>query len=368
MTTGVKSNNNMLGLSGEAVWKDCEKSKGKDVTTIGEIAKSIGMSVGAVSTARITDATPAAVYAHSPHRSWENDAVLGDQAKAGCTDIASQLVSFKYGDGLDVMFGGGRQNFMPETMADPEYTDKKGMRKDGRDLTAEWLKRYSNSGAYAWNQEGFDKIDPKTVTHALALFERDNMQFEADRAKNKGGEPALADMATKAIDILSQNKEGYFLMVEGGRIDHGSHNNNAYRTLTDAVAMDKAVKAVLSKVNVEETLVIVTADHDHTLTITGYPDRDSNILGLVKERAKWPWQMMASPIRSSAMAMARAAKKMVHRALIFLPLTLPIPILYNRRLYRCRLRRMRAKMWPFSPPVLGRTCSKASLMKTTRFW
>ena len=84
MTTGVKSNNNMLGLSGEAVWKDCEKSKGKDVTTIGEIAKSIGMSVGAVSTARITDATPAAVYAHSAHRSWENDAVLGDQAKAGC--------------------------------------------------------------------------------------------------------------------------------------------------------------------------------------------------------------------------------------------------------------------------------------------
>ncbi len=286
MTTGVKSNNNMLGLSGDAVWKDCEKSKGKEVTTIGEIAKSIGMSVGAVSTARITDATPAAVYAHSAHRSWENDAVLGDQAKAGCTDIANQLVTFKYGDGLDVMFGGGRQNFLPETMADPEYPDKKGLRKDGRDLTAEWLKRYSNSGAYAWNQEGFDKIDPKTVTHALALFERDNMQFEADRPKDKGGEPALADMATKAIDILSQNKEGYFLMVEGGRIDHGSHNNNAYRTLTDAVAMDKAVKAVLAKVNLDETLVIVTADHDHTLTITGYPDRDSNILGLVKERGK----------------------------------------------------------------------------------
>ena len=286
MTTGVKSNNNMLGLSGDAVWKDCEKSKGKEVTTIGEIAKTLGMSVGAVSTARITDATPAAVYAHSAHRSWENDAALGDQAKAGCVDIARQLVEFKYGDGLDVMFGGGRQNFLPATMADPEYPELNGLRKDGRDLTAEWLKRYSNSGAYAWNQEGFDKIDPKNTLHALALFERDNMQYEADRAKDKGGEPALADMATKAIDILAKNPEGYFLMVEGGRIDHGSHANNAYRTLTDAVAMDKALKAVMAKVNLDDTLVIVTADHDHTMIITGYPDRDTNILGLVKERGK----------------------------------------------------------------------------------
>ncbi len=287
MTTGVKTRNNVLGLRAEAPWRECGPSKGKEVTTIAEIAKSIGMSAGAVSTARITDATPAAIFAHSAHRSWESDADLGEEAtKNGCVDIARQLVEFKYGDGLDVMFGGGRMNFLPATMTDPEYADKKGKRTDGRDLTQEWLKRYSNSGAYAWNLEGFKAIDPKNTQHALALFERDNMQYEADRTKDKGGEPSLAEMSTKAIDILSKNPKGYFLMIEGGRIDHGSHANNAYRTLTDAVAMNDAVKAVLAKVDIKDTLVIVTADHSHTLNIIGYPDRDTNILGLVKERGK----------------------------------------------------------------------------------
>ena len=287
MTTGVKTRNNVLGLNEKSVWKECGPSKGTDVTTISEIAKTIGMSTGAVSTARITDATPAAMYAHTAHRSWESDADLTEEAaKSGCVDVARQLVEFKFGDGLDVMMGGGRMNFLPDTMADPEYPAKKGKRKDGRDLTQEWLKKYSNSGAYAWNQEGFDKIDPAHVSHALALFERDNMQYEADRAKDKGGEPSLAEMSVKAIDILAKNPQGYVLMIEGGRIDHGSHANNAYRTLTDAVAFEDALKAVLAKVNTEDTLVIFTADHSHTLSIMGYPDRDTNILGLVKERGK----------------------------------------------------------------------------------
>lgn len=287
MTTGVKTRNNVLGLNEKSVWRECGPSKGTDVTTIAEIAKTIGMSAGAVSTARITDATPGAMYAHTAHRSWESDADLTEEAaKSGCVDVARQLVEFKFGDGLDVMFGGGRMNFLPAAMTDPEYADKKGKRKDGRDLTQEWLKRYSNSGAYAWNTEGFNKIDAANVGHALALFERDNMQYEADRAKDAGGEPSLAEMSLKAIDILAKNANGYVLMVEGGRIDHGSHANNAYRTLTDAVAFNEAIKAVLAKVNTEETLVIVTADHSHTLSIMGYPDRDTNILGLVKERGK----------------------------------------------------------------------------------
>ena len=296
MTTGVKSNNNMLGFSGGAVWRECGASKGKEVITIGEIAKSLDMSVGAVSTARITDATPAALYAHSPHRSWESDADLTEEAsKNGCSDIARQLTEFSYGDGLDVMFGGGRMNFLPATMADPEYPEQKGKRKDGRDLTQEWMKRYSNSGAYAWNRETFDRIDPKHARHALALFERDNMQYEADRSKDRGGEPSLTEMTAKAIDILAQNKNGYVLMVEGGRIDHGSHANNAYRTLTDAVAFEEAIKATLAKVNLKDTLVIVTADHSHTLTINGYPDRGTPILGLVKERGKLALDLNGKP-------------------------------------------------------------------------
>ncbi len=310
MLTGVKMQNNMEGVRGSAEWKSCAGTKGKEVTTLAEIAKSIGMSAGAVSTARITDATPAALFSHSAHRLWENDADMTDEARAsGCVDIARQLVEMKFGDGLDVMMGGGRWNFLPETMADPEYTDKKGKRKDGRDLTVEWMKRYSNSGAYVWNLEQFKKLNPKNQTKVLGLFEQDNMKYDFDRPKDKGGEPELAEMATFAIDVMAQNPRGYFLMVEGGRIDHGSHANNAYRTMTDAVAFDKAVKTVLAKVNLNETLIIVTADHSHTLIINGYPDRSNPILGLVKQKGKLVLGTDGKPYTTISFGNGPGAKK-----------------------------------------------------------
>ena len=287
MLTGVKMKNNMEGVRGEAEWRNCAGTKGKDVTTLAEVAKTIGMSTGAVSTARITDATPAALYSHSANRLWEADADLSEEAvKNGCIDIARQMVEFKFGDGLDVMMGGGRFSFLPATMTDPEYPNQKGKRKDGRDLTADWVKRYGDKGAYVWNLDQFKKLDPKKQTRVLGLFEPDNMQFDYDRPKDKGGEPELAEMTAYAIDVLSQNPKGYFLMVEGGRIDHGSHNNNAYRTLTDAVAFDKAVKTALAKVNQKDTLIVVTADHSHSLTINGYPDRENPILGLVRSKGQ----------------------------------------------------------------------------------
>jgi alkaline phosphatase len=90
-------------------------------------------------------------------------------------------------------------------------------------------------------------------------------------------------MTAKAIDILSQNRNGYFLMVEAGRIDHAHHNGNAFRALTDTVALSDAVRATLAKVNLADTLIIVTADHSHTMFIQGYPMRGNNILGLVRE-------------------------------------------------------------------------------------
>ncbi len=310
MLTGVKMQNNMEGVRGSAEWRNCAGTKGKEVTTLAEIAKSIGMSAGAVSTARITDATPAALYSHSAHRGWESDAdVTEEGVKSGCVDIARQMVEMKFGDGLDVMLGGGRWNFLPSTMADPEYPELKGKRKDGRDLTADWMKRYSNSGAYVWNLDQFKKLNPKNQTKVLGLFEPDNMKYDYDRPKDKGGEPELADMATFAIDVMGQNPNGYFLMVEGGRIDHGSHANNAYRTMTDAVAFDKAVKAVLAKVNLKDTLIIVTADHSHTLIINGYPDRNNPILGLVKERGKLSVGLDGKPYTTISFGNGPGAKK-----------------------------------------------------------
>jgi alkaline phosphatase len=200
--------------------------------------------------------------------------------QAGCADIARQLIEMPYGDGLEVAMGGGRANFLPETTADPEDEGETGNRKDGKDLTQAWLERYGNSGAFVWNKEQFDAIDPDNVDHLLGLFERSHMEYDHDRPNDTAGEPSLAEMTEKAIDILSENPEGFVLLVEGGRIDHGSHASNAFRTVTDAVALNEAVKAMLRKVNLDETLIVVTGDHSHTLTISGYAKRGNPILGI----------------------------------------------------------------------------------------
>jgi alkaline phosphatase len=134
-----------------------------------------------------------------------------------------------------------------------------------------------------FDRAGFDAIDPKTTRHLLGLFEPSHMQFEFDRKNDRGGEPSLSEMTDKAIDLLSANKKGFFLMVEGGRVDHGHHNGNAFRALTDAIELSNAVRAAVKKVNLDETLIIVTADHSHTLSMGGYPIRGNNILGLIQE-------------------------------------------------------------------------------------
>jgi alkaline phosphatase len=86
-------------------------------------------------------------------------------------------------------------------------------------------------------------------------------------------------MTTKAIELLSKNSKGYFLMVEGGRIDHALHATNARRALVDTIAFDDAIKAALATVDLSNTLIVVTADHDHTMAFNGYGKRGSPILG-----------------------------------------------------------------------------------------
>jgi alkaline phosphatase len=281
MTTGVKTKNDIMGLDHTAELESCEDQKTKQVTTLWELAETVGMSTGAVTTATITHATPGATYSHIASRDWESDSDMPSEAvQAGCADIARQLIEVPYGDGLEVAMGGGRSNFLPEAMADPEDEGETGNRKDGKDLTKAWLERYGNSGAFVWNKAQFDAVDPGNVDHLLGLFERSHMEYDHDRPKDKAGEPSLAEMADKAIDILAKNPEGFVLLIEGGRIDHGSHASNAFRTLTDAVALNEAVKTVLRKVNLDETLIVVTGDHSHTLTIAGYAKRGNPILGI----------------------------------------------------------------------------------------
>lgn len=281
MVTGIKLKNDMLGVNDKVMLNDCAGALANKVTTLVEMAELAGMSTGAISTARLTHATPAATYAHSPNRDWEADGLVPPEAAAaGCTDIARQLVEMSHGDGLEIAMGGGREMFLPETMDDPEDAGKKGKRKDGKDLTKAWTDRYGNSGAYVWNTEQFAALDPANVDHVLGLFERSHMEYEFDREKDAGREPSLAEMTVKAIDVLAKNPQGFFLMVEGGRIDHAHHAGNAFRALTDAVAFDEAIKAAVNKLGTDDTLMIVTADHSHAFTISGYPKRGNPILGV----------------------------------------------------------------------------------------
>ena len=112
------------------------------------------------------------------------------------------------------------------------------------------------------------------------------MEFEFDRSQDTGREPSLSEMTAKAIDILRKNKKGFFLMVEGGRIDHAHHAGNAFRALTETIEFAKAVEVAVQKTNSKDSLIIVTADHSHTLTISGYPKRGNPILGKVVEPDK----------------------------------------------------------------------------------
>jgi len=282
MMSGIKTRQGVLGVDQNVTYNNCQSAKGKRVATYLEVAEAIGMATGVVSTARITHATPAATFAHTPNRDWESDAELSLEAKTnGCRDIARQLVEFPYGDGLEVALGGGRSYFLPISVADPEDAGAKGRRLDGRNLTSEWAQRKPRS-AYVWNKAQFDAIDPKSTRHLLGLFERSHMEYEQDRGNDSGKEPSLSDMTAKAIAILDAQKrnKGYFLMVEAGRVDHAHHAGNASRALTDAIALSDAVRTA-QRLAGDDTLIIVTADHSHSFTIAGYPDRGNDILGKV---------------------------------------------------------------------------------------
>jgi alkaline phosphatase len=280
MTTGVKTRNDILGLNADAVLKDCAGSKDKEVTTIFEMAETAGKSTGAVTTTRITHATPAAAYAHSANRDWENNKQLGDKAAEGCKDIADQLINWPAGDGMEVAMGGGRSNFLPAEIADPEDEGKMGERTDKRDLTKEWTAK-GNNHVVIYDKAGFDALDVKSGPSILALFERSHMKYEADRAKDTKGEPSLAEMTKVAIERLKQDADGYVLMIEGGRIDHAEHEGRAGIALGETLAFNDAVKTVMEMTDPADTLVVVTADHSHTMTIAGYPKRDNPILGIV---------------------------------------------------------------------------------------
>jgi alkaline phosphatase len=279
MMTGVKAYAGVISVDQDVKPLDHTNLQGNTPRTLIEIAERWGMSTGVISTSTITDATPAAAYAHSPHRDWQNDARLSEEARAaGFPDIARQLVEFPHGNGLEVAMGGGRRNFFSEAERDPEHPAETGSRKDGRNLINQWLQRPRS--AYVWNLAQFHAVDPASTDHLLGLFDPQMMKAAVDRPADPGGEPSLAQMVSKAIDLLSRNPNGFALVVEDEWIDEAHHKGNAYRALHSVVALAEAVEVARQKTG-RKTLIVVTGDHSHQFAPGGRAVRGNPILGKV---------------------------------------------------------------------------------------
>lgn len=282
MMAGIKTRAGVIGINQYADRENCQSSLGTEVPSLMQQAAERGLATGFVTTTRVTHATPAATYAHTPERDWENDSTLPEEAvRQGCKDIARQMIEFSYGNGINVALGGGIEQFMPESKNDP-VTGRAGSRKDERDLTLEWTDRYSNS-AFIWNKEQLADVDVNSTRHLLGLFSRSQMEYAYDRSNAESTQPDLPSMTQTAIRLLQAQSgdNGFFLMVEAGRIDHAHHAGNAYRALYDAGELSDAVDTALALTSEEDTLIIVTADHSHSLTIGGYATRGNPILGAV---------------------------------------------------------------------------------------
>ena len=286
--TGVKTRNETLSLDGatKAFSPSTDAStgvrnsvnncpttgNGAASTTLLELAIAKGKATGVVSTARLTHATPAATYAHVCHRNAEYE--IARQAAPGGAGYNSAL-----GTGVDVLMGGISQYWTPFNAT----TNKSG-RPDGRDLVAEMKAKGYN---FVSDLTSLNAAPIAAGTKVLGLYDfavaQGHMSYNLDRDPTK--EPSLAQMTVKSLDILSKNANGFFLMVEGGRIDHALHETNAARALDETIAFDDAIKAAIDKVKtfdptLANTLIVVTADHDHTMAFNGYGRRGDSPLGL----------------------------------------------------------------------------------------
>ena len=246
--SGYKTNIGTINVRPDQKYEGCGSIPA--IKTLTDRSHSAGKSVGIVTTTRITHATPAAMFAHADNRNWESDSDVPKEAKeAGCKSIAQQMVDSE----AEIIMGGGSSKFSENQLstlkANYTYAENKAEMKNFKD----------------------GKL--------RALFSKSHMSFEADRDPDV--QPSLAEMTKTAIRNLKSNQEGYVLMVEAGRIDHAHHGTNAFRALTDAQALNEAVKVAIEMAS-EETLIMVTADHSHVFTMAGYPIRGNPILGLVK--------------------------------------------------------------------------------------
>jgi alkaline phosphatase len=256
---------------------------GQNLKTILEYAQKEGKKVGDVSTAEITDATPAVLASHISLRGCQGPAnmaacPLETKGAGGLGSIAEQEVDHK----VDVLLGGGRARFTAKVLSGP-YTGKSVV----EEATEQGYR-------YVTDADGLSSVG--SGKPVLGLFNDSNMSLEwtgpaASLGKGNApvpctegqrlpNEPSLAAMTRRAIDLLDdrKNRNGFFLQVEGASIDKQDHATNACGQIGETLAFDRAIGVALDyQEDHPETLVVVTADHSHTSQIVG---EDATGMGL----------------------------------------------------------------------------------------
>lgn len=222
LATGYKTNNGVVGVD----------PNGIVLETVLERAESLGLSTGLVTTTRITHATPAALAAHVSSRGLEDE-------------IANQVLQAD----IEILMGGGRRHFLPTL-------DPQGARQDDRNLIEDARQQGYTVVSSASNLLSWDAASP-----LLALFHEGHMSY--DESRNGSLEPSLVSMTKAALGALKKDPGGFFIMIEGGRIDHASHANDLDTTISEVLAFDAAVQVALDFTRMNENvLLVVTADHE----------------------------------------------------------------------------------------------------------
>ncbi|MCU0292031.1 MAG: alkaline phosphatase, partial [Thermoanaerobaculaceae bacterium] len=234
---GYKTSDKFIGMLPDAVTipgipASTTETKARPVASVLEGAKLHGKATGIIATSQIQHATPAGFSAHTPNRSDYND-------------IAEQQVY----QGIDVVLGGGKQHLLPVSAG--------GTRTDNENLV-EVLK--ARGYAFVGTR---DEMLASTATRLWGAFAADDMAYDWDRPVVAPTEPSLAEMTSKAIDVLSGNPLGFFLFIEGSKVDWTNHANDPAGMLSDMLAFDDAVKVALDFARDDgDTLVLAFADHN----------------------------------------------------------------------------------------------------------
>lgn len=285
--SGVKTRYKLVGLDGKAEYNRCNKTVNQKskVTTIVDWAQATGLDTGFVTTTRVTHATPAALYAHTNNRDWECDGEIPSKYKDCVKDIAAQLIEDAPGRNFKVMMGGGAQ-CMGAPVA--EVDSESCTRQDDKNLVENWLSE-NPEAKLVRNVQDLMSLNITATSKILGLFAPGHLPYHAVRGPEV---PSLANMTTQAVRMLKKNKKGFVLMVEGGKIDIAHHKNYARQALTELSQLEEAILAALRLVNLEETLIIVTADHSHAFTLNGYPSRGNDILGFGNKPDKQTYETL----------------------------------------------------------------------------